>query len=242
MLQIGTETRPPLMAMAVHDLRQPLQVIGMALDMIGGKAPPGAVSGHLESAWKAVHMIEGVLNSLLATVQTETTAVLTNVRTFPLRSILDEIEEQYRMHAEAKGLRLRVMPSSASVCSDQQLLASILQNLVGNAIKYTDRGTVLVGCRRRPGRVEIQVLDTGKGIPADQLDVAFKAFTQLDSSRSDGVGLGLFIVRRLAEALGHRLSVHSVPGGGSCFGVEVPSSDGRRNDPLLGLGDETWSR
>jgi len=222
MNEIATDANGCLLAMVAHDLRQPLQVVGAALDMIGGKVPPGVVDRHLESAWKAIHNIEWSVDLLLAASRIKSPAVVAKVQIFPLQPTLDEIEAQHRTHAEAKGLRLRVLQSSAIVRSDERLLASILQNLVGNAIKYTNGGSVVIGCRRRPGRVEIQVLDTGPGIPGDRLDAAFQAFTRLDPAGGDGVGLGLSIVRRCADVLGHRLSVHSVPGRGSRFCIEVP--------------------
>jgi two-component system, sensor histidine kinase len=224
MAEIATDAKGCLLAMVAHDLRQPLQVVGAALDLIGRKVPPGAVDGHLESAWKAINTIEWAVDLLLAASRIESPVEVAKVQIFPLQSTFDEIEEQHRTRAEAKGLRLRISRSSAIVRSDPRLLASILQNLVGNAIKYTDRGSVLIGCRRRLGSVDIQVLDTGSGIPCDRLGAAFQAFTRLDPARGDGMGLGLSIVRRCADALGHRLSVHSVPGRGSRFCIEVPRS------------------
>ena len=125
----------------------------------------------------------------------------------------------------AKGLDLRIVPSNAVLRSDAVLLERILRNLVSNAIRHTATGRVLVGCRHRGGMVRIDVLDTGPGIPADMLDAIFDEFYQIGNParlRSEGHGLGLAIVRRTAQLLGHRLEVAPAPGRGTRFSVEVP--------------------
>jgi signal transduction histidine kinase len=107
------------------------------------------------------------------------------------------------------------------------MLGTILQHLVGNAIGHTDRGRVWIECRRRDEVLVIEVHDTGIGIPEDKLDAIFEEFQQLHPSRSEGMGLGLSIVRRTAGLLGHRIAVRSAPGEGSCFQIEVPSGSWR---------------
>jgi signal transduction histidine kinase len=115
---------------------------------------------------------------------------------------------------------LRVLPSDAVLDTDEKLLGTILGNLVGNAIKYTETGGVLVGMRRRGDGWRIEVWDTGVGIPEGQRDKIFESFKQLDS-RSEGLGLGLAIVRRTAELLGCDVQVRSRLGRGSCFSVTI---------------------
>ena len=105
--------------------------------------------------------------------------------------------------------------------SDREMLATILRNLVSNAIKYTRRGGILIGCRRLGEALRIEVHDTGIGIPVHRLDEVFTDFYQLDP-KSEGLGLGLAIVRRTADMLGHRLSVRSIPSRGSCFALVLP--------------------
>jgi signal transduction histidine kinase len=102
------------------------------------------------------------------------------------------------------------------------MLRTVLSNLVGNAIRYTERGGVLVGWRRRGGRVAIQIVDTGIGIPADRLESIFDEFRQLQPGRGEGMGLGLWIVKRTVQMMGAKLAVRSAVGRGSCFAVEVP--------------------
>ena len=148
--------------------------------------------------------------------------------------MLDELSSQFAYHEMVDRLDLHVVRCRLSVRSDPRLLAQMMRNLVSNAVKYTTAGKILVGCRRRGDRLLIEVWDTGIGIPADQLSSIFEEFRQLDNparERSKGLGLGLAIVQRLAELLGHAIDVRSRPGKGSVFSVEVP----------LGV-DERWRR
>jgi signal transduction histidine kinase len=108
------------------------------------------------------------------------------------------------------------------VRSDRVALAIIVNNLVGNAVRYTERGRILVGCRRRGSHLVIEVHDTGVGIAAKAIPAAFERFRQLDPAASEGFGLGLSIVKGLAEQLQHPLLVRSRPGAGSCFAISVP--------------------
>jgi two-component system, sensor histidine kinase len=125
-----------------------------------------------------------------------------------------------------KGLCLRILPCKAVVESDPRMLATIVHNLVGNAIKYTDFGGILMGCRRRRTEIWIEIYDTGIGIPADQVDAVFGEFQQLDTQR-EGLGLGLWIAANTAETLGHQLSVRSIVGRGSRFRIVVPLATAR---------------
>jgi signal transduction histidine kinase len=142
-------------------------------------------------------------------------------RSFPVSDIFESIVHNWHLHAEAKGLRLVVLPSQAQIVSDPGMLRAIIGNLVGNAIKYTERGRVLVGCRRRRNFLSIEILDSGSGIAAEQLGAIFDAFHQINPA-SEGLGLGLSIVRRTAEALGHEIGLKSDLARGTHFTVLVP--------------------
>ena len=139
-----------------------------------------------------------------------------------LAGLVDQIEPE----ASAKGLAIGAVPTSLQVSSDPVLLERLLRNLLVNAVRYTESGRVLIGCRRRGDRVVILVLDSGIGIPTDKVDTVFDDFVRLDSPAerggSRGLGLGLGVVRRMAALLGHPLELRSSPGKGSCFGVVVP--------------------
>jgi CheY-like chemotaxis protein/anti-sigma regulatory factor (Ser/Thr protein kinase) len=128
-----------------------------------------------------------------------------------------------------KGLILKFVPCTAVVHSDPTLLRVILQNLISNAIKYTWQGKILIGCRHRGEQLRIEVWDTGAGIPEDEQESVFEEFYQLGNparDRNKGVGIGLAIVKRMAELLNHTLSIHSLPGKGSCFAINVPLDHG----------------
>jgi CheY-like chemotaxis protein len=147
-----------------------------------------------------------------------------DILAFRIDELLRQLEVEFAPLAQEKGLRLDFVACSLAVQSDRRLLRRLLQNLVSNAIKYTPRGRVLVGCRRHRGRLRIEVVDTGLGIPQSKKRVIFQEFHRLDEGAkvARGLGLGLSIVERIARILDHKISVHSTPGDGSRFSVEVP--------------------
>jgi signal transduction histidine kinase len=138
-----------------------------------------------------------------------------------LAEVLDPLLAQWREAARHKDLRLRYVPTQLRVRTHPELLTTLLGNLLGNAVKYTEKGSVLVGCRRRGDRAVVEILDTGLGMDKRQSSDMFNAFHQIDPRR-EGLSLGLWIVRSTAESLGHRVDVQSTPGRGSCFSVELP--------------------
>jgi signal transduction histidine kinase len=210
-----------LMAVAGHDLKQPLQVMVMAIDRVRNKLTDPKDRERLSYAVDAGLRMAEELDQLAETSAMQAGFGTPQVRTFAISEVFDSMVKTWRLHAEQKGLRLVVMPSRARVVSDPAMLRAIVGNLVGNAIKYTERGRVLVGCRRRGSFVSIEVLDSGSGIPAEQLGAVFDAFHQIDPA-SEGLGLGLSIVRRTSEALGHAIEVKSDLARGSHFSIRVP--------------------
>jgi signal transduction histidine kinase len=210
-----------LMAVAGHDLKQPLQVMVMAIERVRAKLADPKDQERLSYAVDAGMRMAEELDQLAETSSLQGGFGAPQLRTFPVSEVFQSIVNTWRMHAAHKGLELIVMPSSARLVSDPAMLRAILGNLVGNAIKYTARGRVLVGCRRRGSFASLEVLDTGAGIPPERLGGVFDAFHQIDPA-SEGLGLGLSIVRRTAEALGHKLEVKSELGRGSHFSVRVP--------------------
>jgi signal transduction histidine kinase len=216
----ASEAKSRALVAAAHDLKQPLQVIMVAADRLRAVATSGGVA-QLDRIDRSVNQISAALDALLRLARSEF-GPAPQVRPMPLEPLLAALERAHAPLAEANGLVLRCVPTRAIVRSEPDALSSILHNLVGNAIKYTDAGgSVLLGCRRRGAdRIEIQVHDTGRGIPAEELGSVFQSFTRLDATKP-GVGLGLSIAKRNAEALGHELVCTSVLGKGSCFGVRI---------------------
>ena len=210
-----------LMAVAGHDLKQPLQVMVMAIDRVRSKLTEEKDKERLGYAIDAGMRMAEELDRLAETSALQASFDTPTQQAFALADVLDSIFNNWRLHAEAKGLRLVVLPTRARVVSDPGMLRAIIGNLVGNAIKYTAQGRVLVGCRKRGNDLSIEVLDSGAGIPHDQFGAIFDAFHQINPT-SEGLGLGLSIVRRTAEALGHAIELKSDLARGSHFSVRVP--------------------
>jgi len=213
--------RSRLMAMIGHDLKQPLQLISFILELLGAELADTDQKPRLLLAQDAVRRIADGLDRLVLASKPDHLPPAPVPTTFPISDILLRIAPIWREHAMRGGVRLRVARSSAHVTSDVEMLSTILGNLIGNAIKYAPRGHVLVGCRRIGDRLRIQVIDTGRGIPADRIAALFVPFHQEDPD-SAGFGLGLAIAQRSAALLGHKIEVRSVVGKGSQFSVEVP--------------------
>ncbi|HOM12402.1 MAG TPA: ATP-binding protein [Rubrivivax sp.] len=213
------------LAAASHDLRQPMHTIALLVGLLRERIRFPEVREIVDGIHASVRAMEKLFGGLLDISQLDAGTVRALPRAFAVDELLRLVELCYAPQAAAKGLRLRVPRSRGVLRSDPALLERALGNLVANAIRYTDRGTVLVGCRRRGAGVAIQVWDTGHGIAAQHLDQVFEEFFQLrnpERDRSKGLGLGLAIVKRSVELLGHQLQVKSWPGKGSMFGVVVP--------------------
>ena len=210
-----------LMAVAGHDLKQPLQVMVLAIDRTRSKLTDPRDRQRLSLALDAGTRMAEELDRLAESSALQSGLGAPKLKRFPVSEIFQSIVHNWRLHAEAKGLRLVVQPSRAEIVSNAPMLRAILGNLVGNAIKYTARGRVLVGCRRRGDFLSIEVLDSGSGIPAEQFGAIFDAFHQIHPA-SEGLGLGLSIVRRTAEALNHPIALKSDLARGSHFTVLVP--------------------
>jgi signal transduction histidine kinase len=209
-----------MMAVVGHDLKQPLQVMVMAIERVRRKLGDPSDRQRMELAIGAGMRIAEELDRLAETSVMQGGGMPVAV-SFPIEELFKSIASTWQVHAEAKGLKLTIKPCAGRVVSDVAMLRAIVGNLVGNAIKYTSSGRVLVGCRKRGNSLSIEVLDTGEGIAAEQIGTIFDAFRQINPA-SDGLGLGLSIVRRTAEALGHSIEVKSDLKRGTHFRVLVP--------------------
>lgn len=219
-------SRSRFVAAASHDLLQPLSAAKLFIGLIGGEGlQPGAQQA-LEKAQNALVSVEGLLDALLNISKLESGRAAVSVGSVALDRLLRTLADEFAPLAAAKGLALTVVPCGLAVESDPAYLRRILQNLIGNAIRYTARGRVLVGARRRGSGLRLEVWDTGPGIPEEDQDDIFKEFHRLNAraSASEGMGLGLAIVERACALLGHPLELRSVVGRGTCFMVQVPRS------------------
>jgi len=222
------------LAAASHDLRQPLQTISLLHELLAKKVKDETTLSLVGRLDETVSTMSSMLDTLLDINQLEAGIVRREMVDFPINALLEHLQTQFSFHAAAHGLGWRVAPSSLSVRSDPRLLEQMIRNLLSNAVKYTNKGKILLGCRRRGDKLRIEVWDTGIGIPEEELTAIFGEFHQLDNlarERSKGLGLGLAIVERLADLLGHAVDVRSRPGKGSVFAVEVP---------LLGRDTPAW--
>lgn len=224
--EAATREKTQFLAAASHDLLQPLHAArlfcaALSDDLTQAQRPLA------NSIDKSLGAADQLLRSLLDISQFDAGGVKPRIASFNIGEFIAELANEFRPSAEAKGLKLVVYPRALDVKTDATLLRSIVQNLLANAIRYTHAGGVLVGCRRRAGRVRVEVWDQGIGIPAAEHGCIFEAFhrgTNVGSREQEGagVGLGLAIVERAAGLLGLALDMRSVPGRGSRFAVTVP--------------------
>ena len=208
------------MAMVGHDLRQPLQVITGSHELLATMLSSGKQQAELARARDATTKLASMLGQLVELLSLNDEFGCTRREPVVLRPMLSELAAEFAATAALKEIEFRVGPAAGVVSSHPVLLSGILRNLLRNAIDYTPHGgRVLVACRRRGAEMRIEVRDSGPGIAPAELGKIFEAFRRTDTSRPDGLGLGLFIVRHISLVLGHRVEVCSAPGGGSCFVV-----------------------
>jgi two-component system CheB/CheR fusion protein len=224
------------LAAASHDLRQPLQTLVLLQGLLA-KVVEGPKAQQLVARIdETLGAMSGMLNTLLDINQIEAGTVRAHISTFAVNDLLERLRDEFAYHADAKGLQLRLVPCNVSITSDPRLLEQMLRNLIANAVKYTTKGKVLIGCRRRSGHVRLEVWDTGDGIDNDELQAIFDEYHQIDNAareRSRGLGLGLSIVKRLGDLLGHTVQVRSVLGKGSVFAIGVTEQPNQTADPVL---------
>jgi PAS domain S-box-containing protein len=213
------------LAAASHDLRQPVQAMVFFTAALNNQIINTPVGPILKDLRESLTGMNVLLDSLLDVSRLDAGIVTPRIVSFSVSTLLERIRSEISPIAADKHVRLKVVSTSAIIRSDPTLLERILQNLVSNAVRYTNQGKILVGCLVRGSSLRIQVSDTGIGIPADRLNDIFQEFYQVgnpERDRSQGLGLGLSIVRRLASLLGYPVQVHSTLDKGSTFWIEVP--------------------
>jgi CheY-like chemotaxis protein len=222
--EAANEAKSRFLAAASHDLRQPLTALSMYVGTLSRTA--AASDQRLVSRIEGcVHGLSVLLSNLFDLSKLDSGAATVKPVEFAMKELFDSLETVYGGEAAGKGLRLRLRPTSARVRTDPYLLQRILGNLIANAIKFTERGGVLVACRRHACKMWVEVWDSGIGIADDKTEFIFEEFAQLgDSARNRGSGLGLSIVDKTAALLGLQVRIRSRPGRGSMFAVELPAA------------------
>jgi PAS domain S-box-containing protein len=218
------------LATASHDLRQPLQTLALLNGTLRRMMTDPDATEALAQQELAIGTMSRLLNALLDISKLESGAVKPEPTDFRVASIFEELRNEFAGLAATKGLELHIEPCMDCVYSDPSLVEQILRNLLSNAIKYTRSGRVLLHCRQEESRVRIEVLDTGIGIPADQIPYIYDEFYQVGvptNSTRDGYGLGLSIVQRLVKLLDLGFDVRSEVGKGSIFALVLPASAGQ---------------
>jgi signal transduction histidine kinase len=210
-----------------HDLMQPLNAARLALSALGElpAAPGGAVL--VEQVDRCLATLEDLIRTLLDLSKLDAGVMKPDIQPIELFDVMEPLARDFAYFAQKRGLKLRICASRTTVLTDPLMLRRILQNLLANALRYTSRGGVLVGVRRRGDHALVQVCDTGPGIPEDRREAVFQEFQRehSDTPGQTGFGLGLAIVRRFSQALDHKVSLASNLGRGSTFSVLLPLSD-----------------
>jgi len=228
MAERANQAKSRFFASASHDLRQPLHALSLFVAALKARNKQPGTQSLIDNIEASTAAMELLFNSLLDISRLDAGAIETHPVHFSLGSMLDNLNKQFSPLAAEKNLRLRFHPIDVTLYSDPLLIERILLNLIANAIRYTDKGGVLVACRRRGRMLRLSVIDSGRGIPPEQQESVFQEFVQLDNparDRSKGLGLGLAIVSRLSRLLGHRVDLLSRPGHGSAFSIDVPCGD-----------------
>lgn len=216
------------LAAASHDLLQPLNAARLLISTLCERTLPSDERNLVQRAHQALEGAEDLLTDLLDISKLDQSAIKPDIDSYGLDEVLLPLISEFQPVAEAAGLQLVHFLPRYAIQTDFRLLSRILRNFLSNACRYTERGRVLLGARKRGGSLRIEVWDTGRGIAADQLQSIFLEFNQLGIERAAerrGVGLGLAIVERIAKMLDYRIQVRSNPGRGSVFSIEVPLSE-----------------
>jgi signal transduction histidine kinase len=221
----ANQMKTRFLAAASHDLGQPFQAMRLFIDLLDKRLQGSPHYEYLQALDQAHLSGQRMLASLLDLSRLESGTVQLRVEAFPASDLLDRLETEFRPLADSRGLRLRIRGCDRNIVSDPVLLHQIVANLMGNALRYTTSGGILLACRCRGTMIRLEVWDTGVGIAGDRLEEIFEEFRRIDTVEESGfrgVGLGLSIVRRTADLLNHKVSVCSRIGHGSLFSITVP--------------------
>ena len=222
--EAANRAKSQLLAAASHDLRQPLHAVGLFVSALAARTVESGTHAIVRRVQQSLDALDAQFGQLIDLSRLDAGALAPERARVPLAPLFAALAAEFAAQAEAKGLRLVAMPTRLAVDSDPALLARVLRNLVSNAVRYTRAGGVAIGARRRGSQIAIDVVDTGVGIADEHRALIFEEFFQVRSPATSGrgMGLGLAIVRRFADLLGHAVELRSRPGRGSRFRVLAP--------------------
>jgi Na+/proline symporter/signal transduction histidine kinase/CheY-like chemotaxis protein len=221
----ANQSKTRFLASASHDLLQPLNAARLFTSALAGKKTNPEVTGLVDHIDSSLGAAEEIISTLLDISKLDAGALEPDIGNFPVHDIMRHLANDFSAIANDQGLDLHVVPSTAWIRSDSKLLRRVIQNFLSNAIRYTPKGRILLGCRRLKGYIRIEVWDTGPGIPDDQIAMIFEEFRRFQQGRDKkGLGLGLAIVDRISGMLDHPVNVRSVQGIGSVFSITVPAA------------------
>jgi len=227
------------LAVASHDLRQPMHALSIYLGALTGSDLPKPARSILDRACDCASIMDGMFLALLNLSQLDAQIIKPVIESFPIASLLSHLAVEFAPQAQAKGLAFHVDTCGAWVESDAALVAQILSNLIANAVRYTQNGSIAISCEEHDGRLKVAVHDTGIGISTEQKKTIFEEFFQLANTNRDvrkGLGLGLAIVKRLSNLLDIPISLDSTVGAGSTFSIEL-----RRVAPRLSAAHPVYT-
>jgi signal transduction histidine kinase len=217
------DSKSKFLAAAGHDLMQPFNAASLFASLIKEKAPNQELVDMSQNLIQSLANAEELLSTLLDMTRLDSGVLTTNIQHFKLSDLLAPLVKEFAILAKRKGLELTYVPNSCCIQSDKKLLRRILQNLISNAVRYTETGKILVVAKRQNQQLKIRVYDTGQGIAPNQQKAIFEEFNQLDQhNKNQGLGLGLTIVERFSALLHHTVEVKSAVNQGSCFEITVP--------------------
>jgi PAS domain S-box-containing protein len=228
----ANDAKSRFLAAIGHDLLQPLHAAHLFTDALAQQLTEAAQRDLAAQTRGALESTTSLLGGLLDMSRLEAGGLAPQPRDFPLAEVLDPLASEFRALAAERGLEFRCIPTRAWIHSDPQLLRRVLQNFLANAVRYTDRGRIVLGVRRMKGSVRIEVHDTGPGIAPEQQRVIFEEFRRGEGAGGQGLGLGLAIADRMAQLLHAPLSLRSKPGRGTAFAIEVPCARAQARVPL----------
>ena len=218
-------------AAANHDLRQPLHSLGLFATALRNNSAGRSSQALVDQILQCTESLEQLFDNLLDISKLDAGQVEVKREIVPVDAVFDRLRSTFSGPAQDKGLRMSARRSKVTLATDATLLFRVLSNLVSNSLRYTEKGGIVVACRRRGNVAKVEVWDTGIGIPAEQHERIFEEFYQLNNparDRSRGLGLGLATVRRIVQLLGHPLWLRSTVGKGTRFTIEVPIADPTR--------------